>query len=173
MRHCRPAMNLDLERFILRDSALASLTLLAKMREIPFDDRVMGLAELQVVSPTVGHAVIIVRSPPRRATAFSPRRKPWERRRLQNVFKPRKGRHHLGSGRCPTLPAGLCRPYRGLRSRTSSFFSHGFRRGLIDDARPSGLSGISDRQVNVYGDRPLRCVVLYLEHVRGVCDVAR
>jgi hypothetical protein len=60
-----------------------------------------------------------------------------------------------------------------LRSRTSSFFSHGFRRGLIDDARPSGLSGISDRQVNVYGDRPLRCVVLYLEHVRGVCDVAR
>jgi hypothetical protein len=46
-------MNLDLERFILQDSAFAILTLLANMREIPFDDGVIGLAELRVVSPTV------------------------------------------------------------------------------------------------------------------------
>jgi hypothetical protein len=37
-------MNLDFERFILRDSALAILTLLANMREIPFDDGVIGLS---------------------------------------------------------------------------------------------------------------------------------
>ena len=78
------------------------------------------------------------------ATAFSPRRKPWEPRRLQKGVKPRKGRHQRASGRCPMLPAGLCRPYRGLRSRFSSLFSHGFRRGLDDAARASGLSGISD-----------------------------
>jgi hypothetical protein len=46
-------MNLDLERFILWDSPLAILTLLANMREIPFDDGVIGLTELRVVSPTV------------------------------------------------------------------------------------------------------------------------
>jgi hypothetical protein len=46
-------VNLDLERFILQDSAFAILTLLANMREIPFDDGVIGLAELRVVSPTV------------------------------------------------------------------------------------------------------------------------
>jgi hypothetical protein len=35
-------MNLDLERFILWDSPLAILTLLATMREIPFEDGVIG-----------------------------------------------------------------------------------------------------------------------------------
>jgi hypothetical protein len=39
----------------MRDSLFAILTLPAKMREIPFDDAVIGLAELRVVRPRRCH----------------------------------------------------------------------------------------------------------------------